>query len=255
MGRNTTLSAIILFILWGLSACATVDKETASLHNNLGAAYLKSGQYTSALKEFKLAEEYDPKDPVIHYYLGISYLQTHRHDKAIAEFKKAIDLRPNYSEAHNYLGTVYLAMESYDDAIEEFQAALTNELYDTPAIAFNNLGWAYYKKGEYKRAVATYKEGLKRDPNNNIPFLIHKNTGMAYLADGKINNAIHHLKEALRIAPYIAESHYWMGMSYLKKRDMKKAIQELRTTFEISPDSEFGQRARKELEKSLKIRK
>jgi hypothetical protein len=37
----------------------------------------------------------------------------------------------------------------------------------------------------------------------------------------------------------------------LKKRDMKKAIQELRTTIEISPDSEFGRRARKQLETSL----
>ena len=238
----------------GMASCATVpfnntpNKEKARVHVDMGTAYLKSGRYSSALREFISAEKLNPGDPEIHYYLGISYYGIRFDDKAIAEFKKAIDLKSNYPEAHNYLGSNYFQKGLYDKAIKEFQMAISDEMYETPAIALNNMGWAYYKKGDYKTAIAKYNEALTRDPHTNIPFLIQKNIGIAYLADNQTNKAIHHLKESLKIAPYIAETHYWLGMIYLKKKEYKKAVKELRVAVEINPESRFGQKAKKQLD-------
>jgi len=238
----------------GMVSCATVpvnntpNKEKARVHVDLGTAYLKSGQYSSALREFISAEKLNPRDPEIHYYLGISYYGIRFDDKAVTQFKKAIDLKSNYPEAHNYLGSIYLKAGLYDKAIKEFQMTISDEMYETPAIALNNMGWAYYKKGDYKTAIAKYNEALIRGPHTNIPFLIQKNIGIAYLADNQTSKAIHHLKESLQIAPYIAETHYWLGMSYLKRKEYKKAVQELRVAVEINPESGFGQKAKKHLD-------
>jgi len=247
------ISAILLMVI-GMASCATVpvnntsNKEKARVHVDMGTAYLKSGQYSSALREFISAEKLNPGDPEIHYYLGISYYGIRFDDKAVTQFKKAIDLKSNYPEAHNYLGSIYLKEGLYDKAIKEFQMAISDEMYETPAIALNNMGWAYYKKGDYKTAIAKYNEALTRGPHTNIPFLIQKNIGIAYLADNQTSKAIHHLKESLQIAPYIAETHYWLGMTYLKRKEYKKAVQELRVAVEINPESRFGQKAKKHLD-------
>jgi len=257
--------SVILLMVIGMASCTTVpvnntpNKEKARVHVDMGTAYLKSGQYSSALREFISAEKLNPRDPEIHYYLGISYYGIRFDDKAVTQFKKAIDLKSNYPEAHNYLGSIYLKEGLYDKAIKEFQMAISDEMYETPAIALNNMGWTYYKKGDYKTAIAKYNEALTtaiakynealtRDPHTNIPFLIQKNIGIAYLADNQTSKAIHHLKESLQIAPYIAETHYWLGMSYLKRKEYKKAVQELRVAVEINPESRFGQKAKKHLD-------
>ena len=252
--KNTIIISTILLMVIGMASCATApvnntsNKEKSRVHLDMGTAYLKSGQYSSALREFISAEKLNPRDPEIHYCLGISYYGIRLDDRAITEFKKAIDLKSNYPEAHNYLGSIYLNAGSYDKAIKEFQMTISDEMYETPAIALNNMGWTYYKKGDYKTAIAKYNEALIRNPNTNIPFLIQKNIGIAYLADNQINEAIHHLKESLQIAPYIVETHYWLGVSYLKKKEYKKAMKELQVAVEINPESEFGQKAKKRLD-------
>lgn len=255
--RKAIAVIVSAVLILGVIACAGLPtndatrKEQARLHTDLGSAYLKSGQYPAALQEFLEAEKLRPDDPETHYLLGISYDGIRLTEKAIGEFTKAIDLKPGYSEAHNYLGSIYLRSNLYDKAISEFAAALTNELYTTPAVALNNMGWAYYKKGDYKTAVAKYLEALERNPNTRIPFIIQKNIGVAYLADNNIERAIYHLNESIRIAQYIAESHYWLGMAYLKKRNIKNAVKEFRFAVEIDPESQYGDEARKQLDEIL----
>jgi len=83
------------------------------------------------------------------------------HSKAITHFKKAIELKQNFSEAYNDLGNTYLILSKWDLAIIYFEKALENTLYATPHFAQNNLGQAYYKKGEGAYS-STNKAGSKR---------------------------------------------------------------------------------------------
>jgi type IV pilus biogenesis/stability protein PilW len=254
ISKHTIFISAVIIIAIVITSCTTVpvndisNKKRVRSHVDVGLAYLQSGQYTSAIREFAKAEKLAPKDPDLHYYLGISYNNIKRYNRAVTELKKAIVLKPDSPSVHNYLGTVYIKTGFYDKAITEFQIAASDDLYETPAIALNNMGWVYYRKGDYKTALLKYQEALDRNPSTNIPFLIQKNMGVAYLADNQINNAIRHLKKSLQIAPYIAETHYWLGMSYLKKKEYGKAVEELRSAVEIDPESEFGQKAQKRLD-------
>ena len=252
--KNKTLNYLILLsMITGmifLTGCATShqNREKAATHVNMGEAYLKSGRFPPALREFLAAQRLSPDDPEIHYYTGLSYYGNGMKEEAKREFKDATSIKPDYSEAHNYLGTIYLEEGLYDSAIEEFDLALSNVFYETPAIALYNIGWAYYKKGDHKTALAKYKMALKREPDTIIFPLIQKNMGIAYLAGHNIAGAVHCLKKAIDVAPGMIESRYWLGISYMEAGNRKKAIEEFRSVVAASPGSVLGLKAKEKLD-------
>ncbi|MBW2557768.1 MAG: tetratricopeptide repeat protein [Deltaproteobacteria bacterium] len=242
------LSVIICMVF--LSGCATSlqNKKRASSHVNMGTAYLKSGQYSSALREFLAAQQLSPDDAEIRYYTGLSYYGSGMKEEAKSEFQRALSIKPDYSEASNYMGTIYLEEGLYDKAIEGFDLSLSNVFYETPAIALNNIGWAYYQKKDYRTALIKYETALKREPGTIILPLIQKNMGIAYLAEHNIDKAVSHLKKAIDMAPSMIESRYWLGISYLEGGDIEKAVAELRSVIEINPESVLGLKAREKLD-------
>lgn len=240
---------IIAFsLILGCNAARINKEQMSRVHLDLGIAYIKSRQYTTALRELMTAQKMNPKDAEIHYYMGLTYYGKGLNDDAAEEFKKALSLNPDYSEAHNYLGTVYMEMNLYDKAIEEFSLALANVLYETPAVALNNMGWAYYKKGNYKKAIEHYTNALRKESDTILIPIIHNNVGLAHLDTYNIDKAILHFKRAAEIAPSLAEPQYWLGICYLKKGHNKSASQAFKTVLRINPESRFGLLARERLE-------
>ena len=78
MNNKRVTYLILLSMIAGavfLTGCATSrqDRERAASHVTMGTAYLKSGQFSPALREFLSAQRLSPDDPEIHYYAGLSY--------------------------------------------------------------------------------------------------------------------------------------------------------------------------------------
>lgn len=242
------IPAFMVLVLF-IAGCATSsqDRERASSHVTMGTAYLKSGQFNPALREFLTAQHLSPNDPEIRYYAGLSYYGNGMKDEAKKQFEAAVSLKKDYSKAYNYLGTIYLEEGLYNRAIKAFDKALMNMLYETPAVVLNNMGWAYYKKGDWRTALTKYEAALIREPSTPIRPLIQKNRGIAYLAGHNIDKAINYLRKSIDAAPGMIESHYWLGISYLKGGYRDNAIQELQFVAENSPESVFGKQAREKL--------
>jgi tetratricopeptide (TPR) repeat protein len=199
MKRCILVIAVFLFCQVLIISCTNTPwhKKQADLFLKNGIALIEVGNYNNALKELLEAEKYSSDNPQIHYYLGIAYLGRGQRDKAMEEFKEAISLKENYSEAHNYLGTLYMDMQMWDKAIEEFDLALANDIYETPAFALYNSGWAYYNKKDYKQALIKYQQALQRDPKTILRPQIEKNTGLIYLDQSDLSEAIRHFKTEL----------------------------------------------------------
>jgi tetratricopeptide (TPR) repeat protein len=193
------------------------------------------------------AEKYTPKDARIHFYLGIAYHGNGFSDKAVDAFKRAIDLKPDYSEAHNFLGIIYSNAGQWDMAIASFNKALANIVYQTPAAALYNIGWAYNQKGDYPMAVSKYDEALRREPNTVLAPLIFKNMGLARVGMGQVNEAMYDFKQALAAVPDYAEAQYWLAECHIKKKDWEEAKTQFQALVKAAPDSEFGLKAQKRL--------
>jgi type IV pilus assembly protein PilF len=239
--RKRQPHAMVWMLIIFFTGCLTpYDYERARVHKDVGTAYIESGQYNAALKELLQAEKHTPNEAQIHYYLGIAYYGKGMNDNATQEFRKAIDLKKDYSEAHNYLGTIYLNAGQWDMAIESFNRALENNVYDTPALALYNMGWAYYKKRDYATALNKYAEAIRREPNTILLPMIEKNMGLMNFEQGRLDEAIQHFKDALKIAPDFAESRYWLGECYLKQQRTDEARAAFQAVVKSSPESRFG---------------
>jgi len=243
---------MILGIMISLAiGCATVNtnQERANDHIAIGMAFMKTGQYTNALRELFEAEKLTPDDPVLHYYIGIAYLAKEARDKAMTEFQKAVRLNPEYSEAHNYIGTLYLEDNQLDLAIASFDRALANILYDTPAVALYNKGWALYKKGDYKGSIACYKKVLKTGDSKTLLPPLEKNMGLSYLALGQYADASTHFNEALAQAPDYTEAKYWLAVVKVRQKHYGEASKLLNEAAQEAPQAEYGMKAKDMLSK------
>jgi type IV pilus assembly protein PilF len=228
-----------------LASCTNTPwhAQQAEVFLNKGISYIEIGRYNNAIKELMEAEKYSPQNPKIHYYLGMSYHYKDMKDMAMEELKKAIALDANYSEAHNYLGTLYLDSGHWDQAIEEFQLALRNYLYDTPAIALYNMGWAYYSKADYNAALARYEEALRKDPMTNLRPKIEKNIGLVYIKQAKRAQAKMHLEKAISLDPSLLDAYFFLAETCLEIRDTANAKKYFRQVVSLAPQSPFGQKS------------
>jgi Tfp pilus assembly protein PilF len=216
-------------------------------HTKIGSAYLGTGQYTAALREFLEAEKLTPEDPRVHFLLGVSYHGKGLSDMAIAEFRKSLALKPNNSEVHNFLGAIYLDQGRLDDAIAQFKMALSNILYDTPTASLYNLGRAYHEKKNYEGALKVYGEALEKDPETILAPLIEKNIGITWLAKGEPEEALRHFQKSLSLAPSLVESHYWLGLCYQRLARTADAAAAFQAAVRLAPESEFGRKAKESL--------
>ncbi len=247
--RASAPRALATMLLFFFTGCLSTpyDYERSRVHRDIGTAYIESGQYNAALKELLQAEKHTPNEAQIHYLLGIAYYGKSMSDKAVEEFKKAIDLKPEYSEAHNYLGTIYLNDGQWDTAIDSFNRALDNIVYDTPALALYNMGWAYHKKRDYATALKKYAEAVRREPHTALMPMIEKNMGLVNFEQGRMDEAVQHFKEALKLAPDFAEARYWLGESYLNQKRTDEARNAFQAVVKSGPESRFGVMAQMKL--------
>src|SRR5690349_18753554 len=88
------------------------------------------------------------------------------------------------------------SMADYDAAIAKFQAILAEDanFFDAQL----SLGMAYYRKGDYVRAIEEGHKAEKMKPNEQ---LVHTNLSLFYMKSGDKKTAEHHGLQA-RIASW-----------------------------------------------------
>jgi Tfp pilus assembly protein PilF len=230
-----------------LGGCGPDESEIrkAGVHHGLGYNYLQQGDATSALREFLEAEKLNPKDPQIQYALGLALNAKGQHQQAVDHYQKALALDPKYTEVHNALGASYLEMGKWDEAIGEFNVVLKDILYLTPFYVLNNLGWAYYKKGDLTHAIENYRRALGMKPDFG---LAQYNLGLAYRDRGELEQAVAAFTRTVSLAPQFLDAHAQLGKIYFemgKKVEARKSFEEV---IRLAPRSENARMAREYLD-------
>lgn len=243
--------ALLVFFEVSCTANLEVRKKQEEASRNLGEAYLKQRDYTSALKEFLKAEALYPDDPYLQNDLGLTYKAKKKFDLAAKHFKKALEIKPDYGPAKNNLGTVYLDKKQWDTAISYFKEVAGNLLYATPHLPLSNLGWAYYNKKEYTLAEKFYLDALEIEPKF-IKAL--RGLGLTYIAIGRDSEAVATFERAVKNNPQIAQLYCDLAEAYTLSRDYEKALNAYNKVIELAPDSALDRKARKEAQRIKNLR-
>jgi len=235
--RTIDITIIFLFCLTciGCAGNRATTKKQAKAFENLGMAFVREGNLRTGLAKLLEAVKLDPENPYLHHEVAVVYRNLGEYKLALPHFNKALALKPRFPEARNNLGTLYLLLKDWDRAIECFQKTVSDVLYKTPHIGYNNLGLAYYNKGAYQKAIDRYRHAIKLFPSYSR---CYRNMGIAYEAVNKWDLAIDTYEKAIFFTPEYAAAYLNLGTLYLKLYQNKKAAEALRQT--IKTDKKAG---------------
>lgn len=141
------------------------NPDSVEYQQQLAVALYATGDYDGARKAYEKAVLLDGSNAVLHNNLGNAYRDLANFDGAIREYRKAIELSPTLSTGYANLANIYLDnLNEPNDALLVYADGLKN----IPGFIDFYLGKAvvYERQGMSTKAIDTYKEILKIQPNN-----------------------------------------------------------------------------------------
>ena len=226
MLRHFTLF-LVLVLLPFLDACSHLTPSTdktdkAKLYLQLSADMFAQRNFSKALEFCLQSIEKDPDFAPSYNHLGIIYMETKRFSKSAEAFQQALKLQPQYPEVYNNLGVLMNRQDRFNEAVGYFGQALKMDVYVTPENALTNLGYSYFRLGNFAKAKAHHQRALDMVPDF---CLANKNLGDVYAKEKKYPKAVDFYSKALATCPLYEESHYKLGLALIKmgQKNMAKA--------------------------------
>jgi arylsulfatase A-like enzyme/Flp pilus assembly protein TadD len=155
------------------------------------------------------------------------YKETGRTEEALEILEQGLIALPSIYEIFQAYVKILISAGQYDKVVSTFEKTSFREVELDPG-AWNDLGIAYSKKGDFKQAIKAYETGLSLD--NRYPEL-YNNLGNAYYSLGHrkrdsyvFGNCFEYYKKAIELDPKYPEPYLGLGHAYLVAGNMEGAI-------------------------------
>ncbi len=89
-------------------AALTISPDRADALSNLGAAYVRLGQYDDAVRQYEAALKSDPLSSAVRLNLALAYYKSARPNEAIPQLKRVLASDPEARNAYLVLADCYL---------------------------------------------------------------------------------------------------------------------------------------------------
>ncbi len=172
------------------------DRRRQELLRFLAEIYRKAKDYPNAIEVMHKVVELDPENDRVYFSLGALYDESKDKDKTIEYMRKAVELNPDNASALNYLGYTYAELGVELDRAEELIVRAL-EIAPNDGYYIDSLGWVYYQKGDYRRAIEQLERAVSLVPDDPI---IIEHLGDAYLKVGETDKALRSYRDALKAA-------------------------------------------------------
>jgi superkiller protein 3 len=141
-----------------------LKKDDPMPYHGLGNALRRQGKHDDAIAAYRKAIELDPKYAGAHRSLGNALTWQGKYDDAIAAYREAIRLEPNSALGHYYLGRALNAKGDLDGAERAFREAV--RLEGNHGVALDELAQILLSRGNLKEAIATARAAVKLGPRS-----------------------------------------------------------------------------------------
>ena len=204
-------------------------------HKNLGLALYHSGEYARAFNEYQKAIELNDENADNYFNRGNVHLNEQNFEEAHADFECAIQREDRNSKFYHAKGLAYqaeaekiarepepdrdLENEKINNAIYYFEQSL--QYCSTFITSMFHLGLMYRRLERYHEALQQFTKVAEHLPHDKT---IYIQRGLVYQDMGNHQYAIRDFKSAIEIDPEYALSHFHLGVSKLKSRQIHKAI-------------------------------
>jgi tetratricopeptide (TPR) repeat protein len=206
----------------------------------LGSLALQARKTPLAEQAFKQALQLDPKSTNAALGLGETYLLSQQPDLAHRYFEMAASLDPKSAVYQVRLGQLAETRGDWKDAIAKYKDALALEPSD--ALAKNNLAWVYAEHGGELQAALNLAQDAYQTLHNEPS--VSDTLGWIYLKEGLPAAALRYLTECVSEQPANAAFHYHLAVAYFQTGRKVEAKHELETAFGLRNDFSGAQDAR-----------
>ncbi len=159
----------------------------------LGSFYEDLEDYLLAEQTLERALEVDAANVDLNFRLGVIYDKAGKKEKSIGQMKKVIALDPENANALNYLGYTYADLgRNMDEAERLILQALKYKPGD--GYITDSLGWVYFKKGLFKKALKYLEKAVSLVPDDPI---ILEHLGDAFRAQNNPEKALEAYRRSL----------------------------------------------------------
>ncbi len=240
------LLILFLFVLFAFSCAGQSQKsvQKSMVLYKMAIDLDMKGETTQALSQALKAEKLNPKDPDIQNLLGLMFMRKQMYDRAEKHFQNALSIDKEFSEARTNLSFLYIEKNMFDKAIEEGLKAVENITYTSPERAYNNVGFAYYKKGDITSAKEYYNKSLL---HNGQFYLAHRNMGVLEFEAGNYKRARQSFESSIKGCRQCAFLYYDLGKAQLKLNDRTGAMNSFEKCVEKAQNEDFRNKCEKKI--------
>lgn len=139
-------------------------KNASKINVQLGAGYLKRGQYKVSKEKLDKAIKQDPTNVEAFTTMAVLMMRLNEMNEAENYYLEALDIKEKNPVLRNNYGTFLCRAGRIDEAMEEFQLAYTNPFYETPYLAYSNAGTCLLQVGNYKKSEIFLRKALRKQP-------------------------------------------------------------------------------------------
>jgi predicted Zn-dependent protease len=179
----------------------------------------------------------------------------------LANLEAAVRAQPQDVQANYRYGLILARVGQREKAIKHIKIALEKRAFDIPILT--DLGRIYYLDGQYQKATSILQNVNKMRPDDpeSILYLgrIQMEMGQFEAASDyfhllvkkhpNYNEGIYLLGQSLGKEGKLADAHYYLGVYYLRERDLKSARVHFRKALPNTQDTERKEKIEKILAK------
>ncbi|MDP3426533.1 MAG: tetratricopeptide repeat protein, partial [Humidesulfovibrio sp.] len=165
----------------------------------MAAATLSLGRVAEARALLARALAVEPNNAVALNTLGHLELSQGDPQKALGHFRAALSARPDYVDSRMAAARILFERADYDAAAAEYFRLTTQERRSVAA--WNGLGWARLRLGQYKDALAAFSEARRLNPS--LPAAAY-GLGITLAKQGQAEQASQNLAQAIFLSPDFA---------------------------------------------------
>jgi tetratricopeptide (TPR) repeat protein len=133
----------------------------------------------------------------LYFSRAVSYQSLNRWSEAEADLTAALKLQPDEPDLLNFLGYSWIDRgEHLKDALAMVEKAVS--LNPRSGAMVDSLGWAYYRQGDYRKAVEKLEQAVELDAGDPE---INNHLGDAYWKAGRKDEALFQWRRVLTLQP------------------------------------------------------
>lgn len=196
------------------------EPQSAALHFEKGSICLRSGDTICALNAFSTATEYDTQNPANWSALGLVQLMLDRQDDALTSLSQSIEHGSKWAGDYINRGIIFYRRHNYRSALADYDKAVT--LSPNDAQCYYNRGVLRQELGDYNRALDDLTQAINLSPDQ---IEIYYQRGIVQLQLRQWEDAISDFQTIMQRYPYFLPAYYLAAQAHTSLGNGKTAFQ------------------------------